>query len=206
MIIKVKEGGMKKLILLLVVVWFFTPTIYSMENLGIGVTNPLTKRLEVGSGGLQLHDGGIPANTWDEKSTIIDHGSPSIGGEGARFWSIGTGTTHGRFNFYIMDGTNTPVYPNEIGCLFMTGPAPGFVGIGHGATNPVSQLQIVQASDHPEAGISLGGLTGPNNRWQIFLDGNDDWNFRWAATGQTPLKIKQDGTVVFADGHVCNCN
>ncbi len=170
-------------------------------KVGIGVDTSLNQRLEIAGGGFKIHNGGIPANSQGEKCFIIDCGDPSIGGEGIRLWFVGRDGDaenpgiHGRLNFYLMDGSGIQAPPNEFGIIHASGPFPGYVGIGHGATNPKSQLDIVQHSYHPDAGIRLGSVSGPNDCWQIFTDEAGSINFRWGATGHTPLKLHNDGTV-----------
>ncbi len=171
------------------------------DKLGIDVSTELKQKVEIAGGGVKIHNGGIPANSQGQKCIVLDYADPSIGGEGGRLWIVGDGGdetnegTQGRLNIYLIDGSGHQLPPNEFGVLHMSGPFPGHVGVGHRATNPKSQLDIVQHDYSPDAGIRIGGAGGDNECWQVFTDENGSLNFRWAATGATPLKLNNDGTV-----------
>jgi hypothetical protein len=102
------------------------------KRLGIGTTGP-TKKLTVGAGGLQLLNGGH-SGTYEANSTIIDFDASS---SVTRVWSIGTGTTKGRYDFHIRDGSANDA-------IAMVIDNSGKVGIG--TTTPSYLLQLSQDS------------------------------------------------------------
>ncbi len=67
--------------------------------------------------------------------------------------------------------------------------------LGIGIASPEALLTVKQTVDTGEGGISIGAVTGANNRFQIYVDSNDDLSFRWAASGATPIRVDEGGSV-----------
>ncbi len=78
-----------------------------------------------------------------------------------------------------------------------------YINIGAGLTTtgniginiavPQAPLTVKQDINTSDGGMSIGGKTGTENRYQIFVDGGDDLNVRWSASGSTPMILKNDG-------------
>jgi hypothetical protein len=119
-------------------------------NVGIGTTGP-TKRLTVGGGGFQLLGGGH-SGVYEVSSLIMDFDPAS--NQSTRFWSIGSGTTKGRFDFIIRDGNGNAIIPFAIDNS-------GNVGIG--TTNPGSYKLYVNGSAYSTGGWQSSDLRFKEN-------------------------------------------
>jgi len=107
-------------------------------NVGIGTTNP-TKKLTVTSGGFQIMQGGH-SGIYESNSTIIDF--DTVSNYATRLWSVGTGTTKGRYEFHIRDGSGNDTTAMLIDNL-------GNVGIG--TTSPALKLHLDAANSGGDA-------------------------------------------------------
>ncbi len=165
-------------------------------------------------GGFQMLNGGIPAGIWSPKSFIMDYAEGSTPGAfeymETRFWSIGDGDVsnggyRGRFNFYIMDGTNIPLQPHEIPVFTIDNFGRAACGnMGNGTPNPPSDFAIFQGDNTFNNGLwiikseysrqGLNTACQKNYARQFCIDDSNTLHIRWAATG-SDISIDEDSNV-----------
>ena len=123
-------------------------------KVGIGNTNP-PQKLTVHGAVFITDDLDSPgsAGTYTYNGTAVDYSN-----NGTRYWSWGSGTARGKFDFIQLenDGTNQQTA--------MSIATSGNVGIGTSA--PASTLHVVGAND-VQGGITLGGPTENNSAQKV---------------------------------------
>lgn len=153
-------------------------------------------------GGFQILDGGIPSGCWTPRSFIMDYAqgnNPGFEYMQTRLWSIGEGDVtktgyRGRFNFYIMDGTNNPVPPYEIPVFTIDNWGRVACGdMGSWTPDPPSDFTIFQGENNFDNGLWIikseynnqGRSTAylKNYARQFCIDDSNTLHIRWAASG-----------------------